>query len=193
VSSKGQRTRHAILQATWKLLKSHGAARIRMADVASEAGVSRQALYLHFPSRTSLMLALVEHISKELGADELFEPAKKAPTGREALEASLRASARFHVRLHEVATALDLARHTDEAAAAAWQERMAARRQAIRRLVSRVNREGGLLDGWKVGSVVDALWALSAPRMYADLVVERGWSVAEYERFLVTCAAQFLR
>jgi AcrR family transcriptional regulator len=193
VSSKGERTRVAILSSTWELLRSRGAANIRMEDVAAEAGLSRQAVYLHFRSRTELMLALVEHIGLELGAAELFEPAENKPTAREALYASVAASARFQARANQVVMALDLARHTDEAAAAAWDERMIQRRKSIQRIVNRLKREGELRDEWKVRKVVDAISVLTAPRMYADLVVEHGFTLDEYERLTVACVAQFLR
>jgi AcrR family transcriptional regulator len=164
-----------------------------MADVAAEAKMSRQALYLHFSSRTSLMLALVEHVGRELGARELFGGALAAPTPRKVLEESLRASARFEARVHEVVNALDVARHTDDAAAAAWQDRMALKRQGIRRVVRRLHRAGMLDPSWKVADAVDAIAAIGSPASYASLVLERGWSLAKYERYLVETVSIFLR
>ena len=59
--------------------------------------------------------------------------------------------------------------------------------------VRRLRKEGDLTSEWPPARVVDALWALTAPRTYTDLVIECGWSLADYERFLVRTARTFLR
>lgn len=192
MSSKSERTRRTILETTWKLLRTVGA-HVGMAEVASAAGLSRQAVYLHFPSRTSLMLELVDFVSREVGGADLFAHALEAPTARKALDASLVASARYHARIHEVALAIDVARHTDEAAAAAWQNRMAGRRRSIKQLVANLDKEGALRPPWTLDDVVDAIGAISSARTYDDLVIERRWSLARYERFLVASVAAFFR
>jgi AcrR family transcriptional regulator len=191
VSTKGERTRQHVLDAAVLLFRAHGPTLVTMADVARSAGLTRQALYLHFPSRTTLMLALIQHAGEKLGAPQLFRREKGSP--RAMLRFLLRASAQYAERVHEIATALDIARHSDADARAAWDDRMALRRRSLHGIVRRLHAEGALRDGWTVRQVVDALWALSAPRTYADLVVERGWPLATYERFLLTSAAAFLK
>ncbi|MFN2487225.1 MAG: TetR/AcrR family transcriptional regulator, partial [Acidimicrobiia bacterium] len=64
-------TRRRILQATWKLIEELGPS-IRLIDAADRAGVSRQAVYLHFGDRAGLLLALVQHIPETLGFQELL-------------------------------------------------------------------------------------------------------------------------
>jgi AcrR family transcriptional regulator len=190
---KGERTRRRVLDAAVALFRSHGPARVTMAEVAEAAGLTRQAVYLHFPSRTRLMLALIQHASAQLGAPELFRRALELPTGRAQLRGSLRASARYAARVHEIAAALDAARAADPDAQAAWESRMALRRRQFHRAVRRLHAEGQLRPEWTVGQVTDAIWALSAPRGYSDLVVERGWTLADYERFLLACAGAYLK
>jgi AcrR family transcriptional regulator len=170
---KGERTRRRVLDAAVALFRSHGPARVTMAEVAEAAGLTRQAVYLHFPSRTRLMLALIQHASAQLGAPELFR--------------------RYAARVHEIAAALDAARAADPDAQAAWESRMALRRRQFHRAVRRLHAEGQLRPEWTVGQVTDAIWALSAPRGYSDLVVERGWTLADYERFLLACAGAYLK
>jgi len=164
-----------------------------MDEVALAARLTRQAVYLHFRSRTALMLALVDHVGDKLGATELFQPQREAGSARAALRRMLAAAARYAERVHDVASALDHARHGDAAAQAAWQDRMARRRREIRKIVARLASERALRPDWSVARAVDALWALTAPRGYADLVVARGWSLADYERYLVTTAGAFLK
>jgi AcrR family transcriptional regulator len=191
MSTKAERTRGVILDAAWKLIRERGSATVRMEDVAGGAGITRQALYLHFPSRTQLLLTLVDYLSDQAGAKELFGAIQQAPTPRAKLEAAVHASVQYAPRIHEVATALDVARHSDEAAAAAWSDRMKGRRRGIRKAV--IDLESELREGWTVTEAVDAIWTLISPRGYADLVIERGWAVAAYERFLLTCVLAFFR
>ena len=163
-----------------------------MEGVAETAGLTRQAVYRHFPSRTSLMLALVDHVGEQLGAPELFRTEQARVPAREALLARLGAAAEYSAKIHEVASALDLARHSDEAARAAWDDRMERRRRGLRKIVRLLDAEGLLRPDWSVARVVDALWVLTAPRMYSDLVVERGWTLSEFKRFLALASQAFL-
>ncbi|HEX9994053.1 MAG TPA: TetR family transcriptional regulator [Acidimicrobiales bacterium] len=58
-------TRDAIVDAAYAVIASDGMARLSMSEVARRAGVSRQTLYRHFPSRQELLTAVVlrEHRS----------------------------------------------------------------------------------------------------------------------------------
>ena len=53
-------TRERILDAAREITEKHGAAPT-MSALARAVGISRQALYLHFPDRAQLLLALVAH------------------------------------------------------------------------------------------------------------------------------------
>ena len=54
-------TRERILAATWKLMEESRDLQVRIADIAAAAGVSRQAVYLHFGNRPNLLLAAVQY------------------------------------------------------------------------------------------------------------------------------------
>ena len=55
-------TRERVLQVTRALIAKRGNAAISLVDVAAEAGLSRQALYLMFGSRSGLLLAVVDDL-----------------------------------------------------------------------------------------------------------------------------------
>jgi AcrR family transcriptional regulator len=162
-----------------------------MEDVAHEAGLTRQAVYFHFPSRTSLLLALMEHVREEHGADQLFGEAHRTPDPREAFDASLRVSARYLSRIAPVALAVDVARHTDEAAAVAWGRQMAGVRAAIRKSVTPLAPR--LKSGWSVRDATDAIWALASIHVFDDLVVGRRWKPEKLGEMLVTAASGFFK
>lgn len=55
-------TRVRILDTAVGLVEAQPATVPSMSEVARATGISRQALYLHFPDRSALLLALVEHV-----------------------------------------------------------------------------------------------------------------------------------
>lgn len=69
-AQRTEETRTRILDASVDVLAAKGYAGFRTAEVAEAAGVSRGALTHHFPSKESLLTAVVEHVfhrSAELG------------------------------------------------------------------------------------------------------------------------------
>ncbi len=80
-------TKTRILEATWQLLEQHHGQGVNMSDIARAAGISRQAVYLHFASRTDLMIATMNYVDEVKGLDERLNLFNSAKTGIELLEA----------------------------------------------------------------------------------------------------------
>jgi AcrR family transcriptional regulator len=57
-----EQRRRAILDAARTLFAAHGLASFAMADVAERAGVARATLYLYWPTREELLLAVLEEL-----------------------------------------------------------------------------------------------------------------------------------
>src|SRR5688500_1518394 len=72
-------TRDQLLETAWRLFRSDPAA-ASMGRIAAEAGVSRQAVYLHFQSRAGLLLALVRWIDEREQIAAQLEVAASQPT-----------------------------------------------------------------------------------------------------------------
>lgn len=172
-------TRARILDAARELLEQHGLS-ITMAAVADAAGVSRQAVYKHVGSRGGLMVQLLDHVDRVLGLAELAAPVEAAASGREALAAMVGVHAVYHERIIGFARQADILRHTDPAVAAAWEDRMAGRREAHRAILRRIADEGDLAEGWDVESASLLFFTVTLPRTWDELVIERGWSIEEY-------------
>jgi AcrR family transcriptional regulator len=56
-----------------------------MGDIASMAGISRQAVYLHFASRTDLLVAATQYLDEVLEVDRRLAPSRAATSGVERL------------------------------------------------------------------------------------------------------------
>lgn len=184
MSSGKSETRQAILEAALHLFKERGPAAVRMVDIAKEAGVTRQAVYLHFNSRTGLLVALAQYVDEKEGLAELARPVWEAETGAEALERFVSLNAEYNPRIFPLVKALKGYRYSDEAIAAAWDDRMESRRDACRQLLLWVKEDGALDPDWDVEEATDALWALTSIQVWEQLVLDRGWPRRRYERHL---------
>ena len=179
MSSRRQRTRSNILDSALRLLVERGYHGVGMEEVARDAGVSRQALYLHFKSKSELLVALARYNDEMIRVPEFVRRSDEATTALEALDAGVRAYGLIEPQIYEVASVVYAARRTDEAAEAAWQDRLAFRRENVGRGMERLQNEGLLAKGWTVDEATDFAWALLSMHTYEHLVVERGWSIEQ--------------
>jgi AcrR family transcriptional regulator len=177
-------TKERILDAAWRLLARDGAHATRMADVAREAGISRQAVYLHFKNRGLLLLALVDHTDQKEGLYDRIAEVRAIADPSDQLLASLSLTARYAGTVSPLALAIDLVRNVDEDAEAAWQDRMTHRKAGLRFMISRMSEAGQLSADWTIDDAVAALFVLGSPITYRQLVLELGWSDERYEAFL---------
>jgi AcrR family transcriptional regulator len=181
MSSGDPATRKRILDAARALLERRPGAVVSMGEVAAEAGVSRQALYLHFRDRAALYV----EVSRQVDADERAphqDGVDDAPDARAALLAAVELQAQLKPRIHGIATALDTLRRSDAAAEAAWQEREAERLARCVAVMRRAGQEGLLAEDWTPERAGEVLWAMTSQRVWEDLVVVRGWSTGRYVR-----------
>ena len=153
-----------------------------MSDIASTAGVSRQLLYFHFENRTALLLELGRLIDAEARTPDLQATIDDAPDALTALRAAVAVQAAIKPKIHAVATSLELLRPTDEAAAAACEEREDARLGRCREVVDRLARENRLAPGWTRAAAAELFWSITSLRAWEDLVLRRGWSEQAWVR-----------
>ena len=184
MSSGDPATRGRILASARTLLEQTPGADVSMSQIAERAGVSRQALYLHFADRTSLFLEVSRMADATARTPARQERIDGAPSGRAALRETIALQAWLKPRLRGIATALDVLRRTDPAADAAWKEREHARLGRCEQVVRRLHAEGDLAPRWQVATAAQCLWAVTSQRVWDDLVVDQGWSSARYRRHL---------
>jgi len=172
-------TRKRILDAAWVLLEQRGSG-VRMADIADRAGVSRQAVYLHFRDRVSLFTAVADHIDVSFGRDRLREHVFGAPSGRESLRRWIETMSWYTAKIEPVTRVLELAAESDEALAAAWRDRMTGRRGHMRRIVERIAADGQLARGWTVEAATELAFTVTLPGPWRVLTGVFGWSTERY-------------
>ena len=183
-------TRDRILNTTLDLLQSGGGGAVRMSDIASKVGISRQALYLHFPNRADLLVAASRHVDAENEIDRRLVPSRTATTGRERLDAWIEAFGNYIPVIHGVASALLAMKDTDKAAMTAWNDRMLAVREGCAAAVDALANDDELTASMTRDEATDWLWTLLAVRNWEQLCRECSWSQDRYVEVMQQTAAE---
>lgn len=189
---KSGSTKSRILQAAWALLEGDDPAKSRMGDIAKAAGISRQALYLHYPTRTELLVATARHIDEVKDVDARLAPSRSAQTGEERLTAYINFWCDYLPEIAGVARAFIAMMDGDEAARAAWQDRLQAIHEGCEAAIADLNRDGALQDSWDPGHAADWLAAQLSFQNWDLLVRQKGWIQAEYAETLQRTTHQAL-
>jgi AcrR family transcriptional regulator len=80
LKTKGERTRHAILEVAAQLATQEGLEPLSIGRLADATGMSKSGLFAHFGSKEELQLATVDHAAS-MFIREVIEPARAAPKG----------------------------------------------------------------------------------------------------------------
>lgn len=169
-------TRTRILAHGADLIRRDGIAAVRVADVAAGAGVSRQAVYLHFGTRAGLLTEIARHLDLTTPRARAVRAAIAIDPPERALEAFVRAYLRYLPTALPLLTALEAAAATDDAAREAWRSRKDALHGMIGAIVRRLAAAGGLQPRWSVARATDWALVLLHPKVHTELVAERGWA-----------------
>lgn len=179
--SRGQAdTRNRILQETRILMEKRRGQGVRLEDIAQASGVSRQAVYLHFGSRSGLMIATARYLDETLGLAARLESVLAAQSGIQGLEEYVKFWANYIPDIYGLAKALMAARETDQAAAAAWKDRMKAVYEGCHQVIRCLQQDNALAPEWTADEAADFMWATLAITTWEDLTIERGWSKGQY-------------
>ncbi|MBI4201806.1 MAG: TetR/AcrR family transcriptional regulator [Chloroflexi bacterium] len=159
-------------------------AEVRLEDIAQRAGVSRQSVYVHFGSRTGLLLGMVQYVDEREHVDEQVQRVFQSPSALQALDAAVSVPAGFCPVVYPLAKLFMAGRYEDEAIRAAWDDRMQALHRLFRALVEWLDRDGVLSPEGDVDTATDVLWAWVSWQVWEQLVIDQGWSKERYEQYL---------
>ncbi len=184
-SNSRSETRTQILEAARGMFEEHGYYGAGLGAVAKQAGVSRQAIYLHFPSKAELLTDLHLHIF----ATDVVPVIERHPitdemTGLHALDATIAIDVEVASKVWRIHEALTTARRQHPEVEETLRPREEARYGDLLVLGRRLEREGTLPRNIRAGSFADMLWGLGGVGTYRSLVIERGWSLDQYRRWV---------
>ena len=192
MSSEKNPTRTRILKASWKLLEEGGGADVRMSDIAKAAGISRQALYLHFPTRAELLVETTRYLDEFYDIQGQLAATRAAVTGRDRLREWVAVWGDYIPKVYGISKALLAMKDSDAEVAAAWQDRMQAVREGCAAAVAALRRDAILSPDLSETQATDLLWTLLSVRTWEHLRQECGWSQESYLAEMQRAATRLL-
>ncbi len=186
MSSGGRpQTRIQILEAARAVFEELGYYDAGLGAVAKRAGVSRQAIYLHFPSKAELLTALHLHIfATDVAPAIERHPSTDAVSALDALDAMIAVDVEVVSKVWRIHEALQMARRQHPEVEETLRPREEERYGELLDLGRWLKREGALPRNIRVGSFADMMWGLMNVGTYRNLVIERGWSLDQYTRWV---------
>ena len=182
-----EQTKTRILDTTWKLLEKR-IEKNRMSDIAKAVGISRQALYLHYPTCAELLIATTKHIDTVKKVNQRLELSRTAGSGIERLHFFIKAWGGYIPEIHGISVALRNMRKNDKAAAEAWDDRMQAVRHGCQAAVVAIAKDGKLKFDLSEQIATDILWTLLTIENWEKLVINCGWIQSAYEEKMIELA-----
>jgi AcrR family transcriptional regulator len=184
MSSRRSDTRTAILRAARELFEAQGYFGAGLDAVAKKAGISRQAIYLHFASKSELLTALHQHINETDVIPALErQPIWTASSALDALDAFIAASVEIVSKVWRIHEVLVTARRHHPEVDETLRPREEDRYDKIVSIGRGLKKEGVLPQAMSVTTFADIFWGLTSPGTFVNLVIERGWSVDRFERW----------
>jgi AcrR family transcriptional regulator len=172
--SNSRETASKILSAT--LFCAQAREEFTMADVAQAAGLSRQAVYLHYQDRSALLETLLSHLQAEQAPFEgVF-----APSARAALASLIAHLAEHYSKIWPVLRALG--REWSEAGLYA----------NCLKLAERFREESGLSPHLSPSIAADLLWTILSLAVWKELTIGRGWDNTRYKRHIAFLAGSII-
>lgn len=185
---QAQATKDRICAAARRLFADQGYRMTSVAAIAAEAGVAERTVYAAFGAKREILSAICETWLEDAHARELVAAAVDEPDPL----GTLRLAARFLRALFE--TGYDVMVLFDAASAEDPQTRAMLRAK----LEGRNHVQNLIIDSVKDHLVVplpaaQAVYrALAAVGVYQELVVESGWTIDQYEQWVLTQLARQL-
>lgn len=170
-------TRLKILDAARVLAETMGPS-MRVADIAERAGVSRQAVYLHFGDRKGLVLALLSHLQEVYAVHEMVASLEETDSPLERMRGVIEVLTTLNGHVDQVGWLFEEAQHLDEAFGRDWRNRARGTRDWIRAQVEMVSDH--LAAGWDVESAADFVYSVTSLGAWRDLTRDLGWTRDEY-------------
>jgi AcrR family transcriptional regulator len=193
-------TRRQILVAAQELFVRQGYASTSMAAIAAAAGVSLKTVYLAFETKSGVLRAAWNaHLRGDADAatvadTEWYREVLEQPDPERQLRLNARNSRKGKLRIAALAEVIRSAADLDPEIAALWRRIGAEYHANQRAIVESLSAKGALTADLDVPRATDILWTLNHPTTWQLLVVERGWTPAEYEQWSAdTACAQLLR
>lgn len=182
-------TKHRILEAAKKLFQTEGFDRVTIGKIAIAAAVSMPTVYAIFKSKRGVLQSLIDEALPSDQFSALAKDAKQEKSPQKYLGISAKMARQVYDAERELMDLLCSASVVSPELKELEQEREKRRYERQGESVKKVMPEKALAKGLTTAKARDILWALTGRDVYRLLVVERGWTPDEYEKWLTQMLA----
>ncbi len=195
---KAQATRRRVLDAAEALFRRDGYAVTTITAIAEEADVATQTVYAVFGAKRAILAALVA--ARVVGDDDPaplrerdeWQAIEAQADPRRQVEQLAATAARIGARIADLYAVMAAAAASDPDIADTYQRQQQARYADQQRVAQSLAGRDALLPGLTDIQATDIIWTLANPHTYRTLVIERGWSADDYQRWLTRVLASSL-
>ena len=190
--AQSQKTKNRILSSAKMLFESKGFEQVTIEEIAQEAQVSPPSIYSIFQSKRGVLLGLLDEALSPKQFEALVAQGKKEKCPRKRLEITATISRQLYDAEKAQLNYLRGASILDPVFKGLEIERERRRYQRQKETVEAMANEKAFKNNLSLSRVRDILWAFTGRDFYRMLVVERGWSSDEYEKWLAELLIQTL-
>jgi AcrR family transcriptional regulator len=188
-------TRRRIIDAGLDLFVRQGYAVTTLEQIAGQAGVAVQTVYFHFGNKRTVLKEIVDVVA--VGDDQpvalldrpWMQQVRAEPDARRALTIWIRSSRTIFARVAPIMRIVRDAAGADPDMTAQWDVNQQQRFVAHQTLAQQLADKRGLRKGLPVAKAADIIFALLSLDVYLLLTVERGWTPAQWERWITNTLA----
>lgn len=192
-----ERTRQRVLDVAERLLLEQGYAGTGVVAIAEAAGVSPELVYKSFAGKPGLVRAIQRRALQGAGPvpapDRSDALAARAADARSLLAGWAELATEVSPRVSPVVLLVRSAAATDAVLGDLLAEVSEQRLERMAVNAARLAALPGVRRDLGVHRIRDVLWTCTSPELYDLLVLQRGWTVAEYrDHLFTTLCAQLL-
>jgi AcrR family transcriptional regulator len=185
-------TRSQILKAAKKLFQTEGFDRVTISKLAKAAAVSMPTIYAIFKSKRGVLQAMIDEALPPAQFAELVDSSMQETSLKKRLSITAKLARQIYDAEKELMDILRGASVVAPEFKELEQEREKRRYERQGEYVKKMMQEKLLAKGLTLQKARDILWTLTGRDMYRMLVIERGWTSDEYERWLTQLLVQSL-
>ena len=187
--AQAEATRRDILEAAQRLFEANGYPATTMAEIAKEADVALKTVYLAFQTKSGLLRMLWnvllrgDQTDRPVAEQDWYRAVLEEQDPEKQLRLNARNSASGKQRISGVLEVIRTAAAVDPDVAVLWRRIQSEYRANQGAIVEQLHAHGHLRPALDTERATDILWTINHPNTWQLLVVDRGWTPEQYERW----------
>jgi TetR/AcrR family transcriptional regulator, regulator of autoinduction and epiphytic fitness len=183
-------TRERIAQAARALFRERGYVATTIEAIAGSAGVAVPTVYSAFGSKKALLEEIRRLWIEQAEVRQLHGEALKEPDIRRRLELVARLHRQQMEGGHDVIKIYQEAARAEATIGKLWTAILQSRAREVSKVIQ--SMAAGLKPSLNVRTATDIYMALARPEIYEELVLERGWTLDDFQMWYAGCLRQQL-